>query len=194
MPGLLRYKRFQELELNEKGKLWIPIRNIIRHKRPRPKIIFLENVPRLLNSPAKSRGLNFAIILTELISMGYDVEWRVINASEYGMPQQRRRVFIMAYRTPGSTSRQISINGDGRFGAPRKTRGPITQWVLGNSGNSKWEMGPFATAFPVEGEFGGIHNLTLALKILRIQKNLLSVTPATHGGIGMVENLLRNKR
>lgn len=143
----------------EKGKLWIPIRNIIRHKRPRPKIIFLENVPRLLNSPAKARGLNFAIILTELISMGYDVEWRVINASDYGMPQQRRRVFIMAYRTPGSTSRQISINGDGRFGAPRKTRGPITQWVLGNSGNSKWEIGPFATAFPVEGEFGGMHNL-----------------------------------
>ena len=75
------------------------------------------------------------------------------------MPQQRRRVFIMAYRTPGSTSRQISINGDGRFGAPRKTRGPITQWVLGNSGNSKWEIGPFAKAFPVEGEFGGMHNL-----------------------------------
>jgi DNA (cytosine-5)-methyltransferase 1 len=143
----------------EKGKLWIPIRNIIRHKRPRPKVILLENVPRLLNSPANARGLNFAIILTELISMGYEVEWRVINAAEYGMPQQRKRVFILAYRTPGSTSRQISINGDGRYGAPRKTRGPISQWVLGNSRDTKWEMGPLATAFPVVGEFGGMHNL-----------------------------------
>ena len=44
----------------EKGKLWIPIRNIIRHKRPRPKVVLLENVPRLLNSPANARGLNFA--------------------------------------------------------------------------------------------------------------------------------------
>ena len=45
-------------------------------------------------------GLNFAIILNDLISMGYEVEWRVINAADYGMPQQRSRVFILAYRTP----------------------------------------------------------------------------------------------
>jgi DNA (cytosine-5)-methyltransferase 1 len=143
----------------EKGKLWIPIRNIIHHKRPRPKVVLLENVPRLLNSPANARGLNFAIILNDLISMGYEVEWRVINAAEYGMPQQRKRVFILAYRTPGSTSRQISINGEGRYGVPRKTHGPISQWVLGNSKNTRWEMGPLATAFPVVGEFGGMHNL-----------------------------------
>ena len=73
----------------EKGKLWVPIRNIIRDKRPRPKVVLLENVPRLLNSPANARGLNFAIILNDLIKLGYEVEWRVINAADYGMPQQR---------------------------------------------------------------------------------------------------------
>ena len=48
-------------------------------------MVCLENVPRLLNSPANARGLNFAIILNDLISMGYEVEWRVINAADYGM-------------------------------------------------------------------------------------------------------------
>ena len=38
------------------------------------KVVLLENVPRLLNSPANARGLNFAIILNDLISMGYQVE------------------------------------------------------------------------------------------------------------------------
>ena len=145
----------------EKGKLWIPIRNIIRHKRPRPKVVLLENVPRLLNSPANARGLNFAIILNDLISMGYEVEWRVINAADYGMPQQRSRVFILAYRTPGSTSHISSINGKGRFGSLRKTYGPISRWILGGREDmsEKWEQGPFSDAFPCTGELPGMADL-----------------------------------
>jgi DNA (cytosine-5)-methyltransferase 1 len=141
----------------EKGKLWVPIRNIIRHKRPRPKVILLENVPRLLNSPAKARGLNFAIILNDLISMGYEVEWRVINAAEYGMPQQRRRVFILAYRTPNSGQLK-SINGPEKYGSIRKTMGPMSKWLLGKSTSkdaSEWKEGPFSEAFPLTGEMRG---------------------------------------
>jgi len=140
----------------EKGKLWIPIRNIIRHKRPRPKVVLLENVPRLLNSPANARGLNFAIILNDLIKMGYQVEWRVINAADYGMPQQRSRVFILAYRTPGIMGGTLEINGPERFGIlSMRTKGPMTKWLLGKATSkvaSKWEVGPFAEAFPVTGE------------------------------------------
>ena len=58
----------------------------------------LENVDRLLVSPAKQRGRDFAIILSCLNSLGYVVEWRVINAAEYGMPQRRRRIFILGYK------------------------------------------------------------------------------------------------
>ena len=139
----------------EKGKLWVDIARILRWKRPRPKMVFLENVPRLLNSPATARGLNFAIILNDLISMGYEVEWRVINAADYGMPQQRSRVFILAYRTPGSSSHITSTNGKARFGSLKKTHGPISRWVLGvrDDMSEKWEKGPFATAFPCTGEF-----------------------------------------
>ena len=60
--------------------------------------MFLENVDRLLKSPATQRGRDFAIILASLSDLGYAVEWRVINAAEYGLAQRRRRVFIFAFR------------------------------------------------------------------------------------------------
>ena len=52
---------------------------------------------RLLKSPAKQRGRDFAVMLQSLNDLGYAVEWRVINAAEYGMPQRRRRVFFIGY-------------------------------------------------------------------------------------------------
>ena len=57
----------------EKGKLWTSIRRIIKESKSKPRIVFLENVPRLLNSPAVHRGLNFTVILNDLIDLGYDV-------------------------------------------------------------------------------------------------------------------------
>jgi DNA (cytosine-5)-methyltransferase 1 len=59
-----------------------------------PKYLFLENVDRLLKSPATQRGRDFAIMLASLSDLGYAVEWRVINAADYGMPQRRRRIFL----------------------------------------------------------------------------------------------------
>ena len=58
----------------------------------------LENVDRLLKSPADQRGRDFAVMLTSLNKLGYAVEWRVVNAADYGFVQKRRRVFILAYR------------------------------------------------------------------------------------------------
>jgi len=63
--------------------------------------VFLENVDRLLKSPASQRGRDFAIMLSSLSQLGYVVEWRVINAADYGFPQRRRRVFIVARRDLG---------------------------------------------------------------------------------------------
>jgi DNA (cytosine-5)-methyltransferase 1 len=78
--------------------LWWSIEAILRKKEDKaPKYLMLENVDRLLKSPAKQRGRDFAIMLSSLNALGYAVEWRVINAAEYGMPQRRRRVFILAY-------------------------------------------------------------------------------------------------
>ncbi|MEA1879745.1 MAG: DNA (cytosine-5-)-methyltransferase [Campylobacterota bacterium] len=85
--------------VGKKGVLWWEIHRILSQKKSKaPKYLILENVDRLLKSPASQRGRDFAIILSSLNSLGYAVEWRVIDASEYGMPQRRKRVFILAYK------------------------------------------------------------------------------------------------
>lgn len=81
----------------KKGVLWWSIHRILEEKKNKPKYLFLENVDRLLKSPAKQRGRDFAVMLQSLNELGYAVEWRVINAAEYGMPQRRRRVFFIGY-------------------------------------------------------------------------------------------------
>lgn len=79
----------------KKGVLWWQIYRLLNQQRSKlPKWVLLENVDRLLSSPASQRGRDFAIILHCLSHLGYDVEWRVINAADYGFPQKRRRVFI----------------------------------------------------------------------------------------------------
>jgi DNA (cytosine-5)-methyltransferase 1 len=78
----------------KKGVLWWEILRLVElHK---PKLIFLENVDRLLKSPASQRGRDFAVMLKTLGDAGYVVEWRVVNSAEYGFPQRRIRVFIIA--------------------------------------------------------------------------------------------------
>lgn len=83
----------------KKGVLWWQIHRILHEKgRDAAPYIFLENVDRLLKSPASARGRDFAIMLASLADLGYVVEWRVINAADYGKPQRRRRTFILAYK------------------------------------------------------------------------------------------------
>lgn len=82
----------------KKGVLWWQIYRILKEKgNKRPEYVFFENVDRLLGSPAKQRGRDFAIILASLSDLGYTVEWRVVNAADYGMPQRRRRTYILGY-------------------------------------------------------------------------------------------------
>ena len=81
----------------KKGVLWWAIHKILEKKKNKPKYLFLENVDRLLKSPVSQRGRDFAVMLQSLNNLGYAVEWRVINAAEYGMPQRRRRIFFLAY-------------------------------------------------------------------------------------------------
>jgi DNA (cytosine-5)-methyltransferase 1 len=80
----------------KKGVLWWEILRLVQGQKP--KFIFLENVDRLLKSPSNQRGRDFAVMLKTLGDEGYIIEWRVVNAAEYGFPQRRIRVFIVATR------------------------------------------------------------------------------------------------
>ena len=92
----------------KKGVLWWQIYRILEEKgENRPNYIFLENVDRIINSPATQRGRDFAIILASLSDLGYIVEWRVINAADYGMPQRRRRTYIVGYKKDSGVANQI---------------------------------------------------------------------------------------
>ena len=103
-----------------KGVLWWQIRDILKAKQPR--FVLLENVDRLLKSPSKQRGRDFGVILACLNDLGYSVEWRVINAAEYGFGQRRRRVFIFAFRNDTAYANKVDnknlrdwIHKDGFF-------------------------------------------------------------------------------
>ena len=92
----------------KKGVLWWQIYRILQEKGDkRPEHIFFENVDRLLNSPATQRGRDFAIILASLADLGYVVEWRIINAADYGMPQRRRRTYIVGYKKNSDVAQKI---------------------------------------------------------------------------------------
>lgn len=80
----------------KKGVLWWQIREILQEKKA--PFVLLENVDRLLKSPASQRGRDFGVMLACFAELGYSVEWRVINAAEYGAAQRRRRTFIFAYK------------------------------------------------------------------------------------------------
>jgi DNA (cytosine-5)-methyltransferase 1 len=89
-----------------KGVLWWSIERILREVRP--NYILLENVDRLINSPSANRGRDFAVILKGLDSLGYIVEWRIVNAADYGFAQKRRRIFILAYQKDSPASKKIN--------------------------------------------------------------------------------------
>jgi DNA (cytosine-5)-methyltransferase 1 len=86
----------------KKGVLWWEILRLVQKKKP--KFLFLENVDRLLKSPSSQRGRDFAIMLKTLGDEGYLIEWRVVSSSDYGFPQRRIRVFIVAKRTKETPS------------------------------------------------------------------------------------------
>ena len=122
----------------KKGVLWWQIRDTIIAKKP-PFCIF-ENVDRLLKSPAKQRGRDFGVILACLAKEGYSVEWRVVNAAQYGAAQRRRRTFIFAYRNDtiyGQKMADISADMIVKNGGlmakafPIQNIGQITETVIG---------------------------------------------------------------
>lgn len=80
----------------KKGVLFWEIKRVL--EATHPKYVLLENVDRLLKSPSKQRGRDFSVMLATFRDLDYSVEWRIINAAEYGFAQRRRRVFIFAYK------------------------------------------------------------------------------------------------
>jgi len=149
--------------IGKKGVLWWSIHKILSEKKKKPKYLFLENVDRLLISPSGQRGRDFAIILQSLNELDYAVEWRVINAAEFGMPQRRRRIFILAYHKGTSIYKNI------------KEVSP-TEWIL--------KDGTLAEAFPI------ITDNNLSPSEFKLKGDIVSISENfnKNGTVGLFEN------
>ena len=148
----------------KKGVLWWQIYRILEEKgKKRPKYIFFENVDRLLSSPAKQRGRDFAIILASLSDLGYTVEWRVINAADYGMPQRRRRTYILGYLQESAVAQKVRR---------------LDEWVLYD--------GVMAKAFPLEKKGNTVSEFEIEGSIKDVSDNFnkgLKTSPFGDAGI-----------
>lgn len=123
----------------KKGVLWWNIEKILREKQESKapvKYLMLENVDRLLKSPVIQRGRDFAVMLKSLQDLGYAVEWRVINAADYGMPQRRRRIFFLGYHRSSPIYQRLE-----------KSHEQIEDWLLNKSLITK--------AFPIQPQLAG---------------------------------------
>lgn len=107
----------------DKGMLWWSIRRLMALKRP--KYVLLENVDRMLKSPTAARGRDFAIMLANYADLGYDAEWMVVNAADFGMPQRRRRVYMLATRNDA-----VVNNGILKSAFPVSLIGKISRFSL----------------------------------------------------------------
>ncbi len=151
----------------KKGVLWWQIYRILKEKaEQRPHYIFFENVDRLLNSPATQRGRDFAIILASLSDLGYLVEWRVINAADYGMPQRRRRTYIVGYLNNSIVAQKVE---------------KINDWV-------KFD-GVLAQAFPFQEKKGTLSEFEINGSIQEISENFnKGKSDSPFGSAGMMKN------
>jgi len=147
--------------IGKKGVLWWSIYGILKKMKKRktaPDYLMLENVDRLLKSPAGQRGRDFAVMLASLNKLGYIVEWRVINAAEYGMPQRRRRVFIMGYKKDSKVYRLFKKIGD------------PSAWMH--------KVGVIAKAFPVEPGTKQLQGNKIGGKLDEISRDFSSDAPS----------------
>ena len=160
----------------KKGVLWWEIHRILKEKgKKSPKYLMLENVDRLLKSPASQRGRDFAIMLASLSNLGYAIEWRVINAADYGMPQRRRRVYILGYKQNTSLYKNI------------KTSKNKLSWLL--------KDGVIADSFPIK-KNGNVNNFNLSGDLEYISKNFnlsKSKSPFMEAGVMIDKNVFTIK-
>jgi DNA (cytosine-5)-methyltransferase 1 len=88
------HKKGFEEDRDDRGNMFFILRDIIKEKKP--KCIFLENVRHLLNH---DDGRTFQIIMDILTNeLNYEVYYKVVKASDYGLPQHRPRIFIIGFR------------------------------------------------------------------------------------------------
>lgn len=160
--------------IGKKGVLWWEIHRILKDKGNKaPSYLMLENVDRLIKSPASRRGRDFAMILSSLNDLGYIVEWRIINAADFGMPQRRRRIFILGYKKGTNIHKKIS--------ALKKP----SDWIK--------KDGVISSAFPILKNDDVVDTLNIKGSLSEVSENFNKekpyVSPFSNSGIAIGRNI-----
>lgn len=138
--------RSKKNELGIEGKKGVLFWEIIRATEViKPKYLILENVDRLLKAPSSQRGRDFAVMLAAFNELGYSVEWRVINAADYGRAQRRRRVFFFVFRNDTKWGERLHKTYESNL--PKKA---TTEERLAQYQNYIFADGLFGRQFPVK--------------------------------------------
>lgn len=138
--------RSKKNELGIEGKKGVLFWEIIRATEViKPKYLVLENVDRLLKAPSSQRGRDFAVMLAAFNELGYSVEWRVINAADYGRAQRRRRVFFFVFRNDTKWGERLHKTYESNL--PKKA---TTEERLAQYQNYIFADGLFGRQFPVK--------------------------------------------
>ena len=139
--------RSKKKELGIEGKKGVLFWEIIRATEViKPKYLILENVDRLLKAPSSQRGRDFAVMLAAFNELGYSVEWRVINAADYGRAQRRRRVFFFVFRNDTKWGKRLHTTYEAKFSKDTNIEERLAQYQ-----NYIFKDGLFGRQFPVEG-------------------------------------------
>ena len=127
-----------------RGTLFFELARMVKEKRP--LYLFLENVPGLLSH---DRGRTFGVILSTLYDLGYHVEWTVLNSKHFGVPQSRRRLFLIGYLDPRCAGKILPV-----FGTDAKA---LVQIVPGRHGTRVYNADGLACTLTAAQGGGGAH-------------------------------------
>lgn len=117
----------------------------------RPRWLVWENVPGAMST---GDGRDFGCFLKELDKLGYGLCWRILDAQYFGVPQRRRRIFLVGYLGDWRPAAAVLFEPESLCGdtAPRRKTGTDVAGTLkGGSGNRGWETGCECTYIPLEG-------------------------------------------
>ena len=160
-----------------RGTLFFEIARIVAIKRP--KLLLLENVKGLLSH---DRGRTFGTILATLSDLGYVCEWQILNSKDFGVPQNRERVFIIGHL--GEVGRQAVF--------PIIPDGEATDGIQGQYANTitaRYEGGQANGSYVIESElFAQTRKNPQGMRINSVDGVCVTISSQS-GGLGQIRRL-----
>lgn len=180
---------------DQRGTLFFEIARVAGKRRP--AYLLLENVPGLLSH---DRGRTFTAILSTLSQLGYHVEFQVLNSKDFGVPQSRKRLYIIGYLDPGCAGKVLPFLGtnpetlklliSGRQDSRVYDGGGLSKTLLARAGGPGGKTGLYAVGYDrkdgITGKIDSAYTLTASgyrgLNRRHTQNAVLEIKEATKSG------------